>query len=191
MQSYNRIIQGSDNIVEGSLGLVHIYCGDGKGKTSSAVGLAVRASGYGYKVLMMQFLKSGRSSEMKILEGLDSVTVFDGYCVNKFVGSMTEKEKMQCRENQNDVFAEAVDKVKREKYNVLVLDEVFGAMNTDTLDKSMVLDFIKNKPEDLEVVMTGREPSAEFFEFADYITEMKKIKHPYDAGVNARSGIER
>lgn len=177
-------------MAQNSLGLIHIYCGDGKGKTSAAVGLSVRASGYGYRVLFVQFLKSGRSSEVKVLEGLDNVTVFDGYCTDKFVISMSETEKAECREKQCRVFEQATQKAVAEKYDILVLDEIFGAIGTDTVKSDVVLDFLKNKPEKLEVIMTGREPSEGFLKIADYVTEMRKIKHPYDMGIKARRGIE-
>ncbi len=171
------------------LGLIHIYCGDGKGKTSAAVGLAIRAAGFGYRVLFVQFVKSGKSSELNIMRGIDKINVFDGYSVEKFTFNMSDEEKRECLNGQNKLLKET-ERMSKE-YDVVILDEIFGAISSGTLDRGLVLEFIKNKPQNLELVITGREPEKEFVDLADYVTELKKVKHPYDRGIGARMGIEK
>ena len=171
-------------------GLIHIYCGEGKGKTTSAMGLASRFCGTGEKVLIFQFLKQNISSERKSFCKLSNVTLLKGYSEVKFVKNMTEAEKMAAKAYYNKKFAEIADIVKQDEYKMLVLDEMMAAVNYGFVEEDRLIEFLKEKPEELEVVMTGRNPSEEICEMADYITEMKKIKHPYDRGIRARKGIE-
>ena len=135
------------------LGLIHIYTGDGKGKTTAALGLILRASGRGLKVVLGQFLKGRETGELHTLSLLPGVTVFRGQPLTKF--------------------------------------SVIGACGTHLLDESLLIDFLKHKPEHLEVVMTGRNPSPELLELADYVSEICKRKHPFDKGIPAREGIEK
>lgn len=172
------------------LGLIHIYCGEGKGKTTSAVGLTVRASGYGLKVLFMQFLKTGTSSELKVLKTLDGVTVMSTKHVTKFSFQMTEEEKAEVRRLNAAELQEAIRIAIDENYDMIVFDEILGAIEAGLLDEKPVLEFLKNKPEHLEVVLTGRYPSDELVEMADYVSRVDKVKHPFDKGIPARAGIE-
>ena len=172
------------------LGLVHIYCGEGKGKTTCAVGLTVRACGYGLKVLFMQFLKSGDSSELKVLRSLDGVEVLGTKPIKKFSFQMTEEEKEQTRELNAKQLRDMCEKLDREHYDMLVLDEVLGAIEAGLLDNQLVVDFLKHRPQQLEVVLTGRYPTQELEELADYVSRIDKVKHPYDKGIPARAGIE-
>ncbi len=152
------------------LGLIHIYTGDGKGKTTAALGLILRASGRGLHVVLGQFLKGRETGELHTLSLLPGVTVFRGKPLTKF--SLAS----YCRQEETDL---------------LVLDEVIGACGTHLLDESLLIDFLKHKPEHLEVVMTGRNPSPELLELADYVSEICKRKHPFDKGIPAREGIEK
>ena len=172
------------------LGLIHIYCGEGKGKTTCAVGLTVRASGYGLHVLFMQFLKSGDSSELKVLRQLPEVEVLGTKPIKKFSFQMTEEEKAETREVNRQQFADAVAMLGRDHYDMLVLDEVLGAIEAGLFDEQVVVDFLKNKPEQLEVVMTGRYPGDALVELSDYVSRIDKVKHPFDKGIGARAGIE-
>ncbi len=171
-------------------GLIHIYCGENKGKTTACVGLSVRAFGSGFKVIFSQFLKTAPSGELKSLEQLGIKT----YRITKpkgFTWEMNEAELAELKEEHNKLFKEVTSLIKGDgDKTLLVLDEMIGAYTGNHIDRELVLDFLKNKPKNLEVVMTGRNPSDELVEIADYITEMKKIKHPMDQGVNARKGIE-
>ncbi|MCI9475769.1 MAG: cob(I)yrinic acid a,c-diamide adenosyltransferase [Emergencia sp.] len=172
------------------LGLVHIYCGEGKGKTTCSVGLTVRACGYGLHVLFMQFLKSGDSSELKILKSLPGIDVLGTKPIKKFSFQMTEEEKEETRQINAEQFADMVKMLENDHYDMLVLDEVLGSIEAGLLDDQLIVNFLKNRPEQLEVVMTGRYPTAELEELADYVSRIDKVKHPYDKGIPARAGIE-
>ena len=170
-------------------GCLHIYCGDGKGKTTASVGLAVRAAGNGMKVLFCQCMKDGTSSEVELLKKL-GIT----YCCCTerfgFFWNMTEEQKKCAAHAYTRLFEEAVREAEEENYDLLVVDEFMSAYNHGLIDQKTALDFLTNRPEHLEVVLTGREPGEELLKLADYVTEMRKIKHPFDEGVPARKGIE-
>ena len=148
-------------------GLIHIYCGDGKGKTTASVGLAVRCAGRGNKVVFAQFLKDG-----------------------KFSFRMTEAEKRETADALTRTFDAATGFAVREHARLLVLDEVCAAISCGFLDEKTVVKFLETKPETLEVVLTGRGPSEALQAHADYITEMKMQRHPFEKGIAAREGIE-
>ena len=171
-------------------GLIHIYCGDGKGKTTAAMGLTVRALGSGMKVVLTQFMKGDYSSELKILRGLPNLQLV--FCEQNFgfVWNMTEEEKLAAKAAYTRQFETAIQLATECKADMLVMDEFMSCYEMQFIDNEKALDFLRNKPENLEVVLTGRNPGAELCELADYISEIKKIKHPYDKGVNSRKGIE-
>jgi len=169
-------------------GLIHIYCGDGKGKTTAAIGLAVRAAGAGKKIVFTQFFKDGSSSEVKKLQLLDEIQVMHCQTVKGFFRRMNDAEKARASEDYTRLLAQVIEAAKNA--DLLILDEIVSACNHGTVAKTAVLDFLRGKPKNLEVVLTGRNPSGELLELADYVTEMQKIKHPYDMGITARRGIE-
>lgn len=168
--------------------MLHIYCGDGKGKTTCAMGLAVRAAGHGRRVVVAQFLKGGNSGERRVLEALPEVFCTPVPETIKFIFAMDEEEKARTRAETAAAFAQAVDAA--EDGDLLVLDELCGALSTGMLTLETVLDFLDHRPERLEVVITGRDPAPELLERADYITEMRKVRHPFDRGIDAREGVE-
>lgn len=170
-------------------GLVHLYCGDGKGKTTAAVGLAVRHSGRGGKVVFAQFLKDGTSGECRVLAKL-GVTVLAANPVGKFSFRMTEEERAETAAALGRTFDAATGFAVRERATLLVLDEVCAAVNCGFLPEKTLTEFLESRPDSLEVVLTGRDPSENLQVHADYITEMKKRRHPFDEGVAAREGIE-
>ena len=170
-------------------GLVHLYCGDGKGKTTAAVGLAVRHSGRGGKVVFAQFLKDGTSGECRVLAKL-GVTVLAANPVGKFSFRMTEEEKAETAAALGRTFDAATGFAVRERATLLVLDEICAAVNCGFLPEKTLTEFLESRPDSLEVVLTGRDPSENLQVHADYITEMKKRRHPFDEGVAAREGIE-
>ena len=173
-------------------GLVHLYFGDGKGKTTASVGLGLRACGRGKKVLLIQFLKDYNSGEIIALENFDEhFTILKGEPVKKFIRGMSEKEKDKTMNNQHQMFQTAVMTITAENYDMFIMDELVDAVNMGIVSMDEVTQFIKTKPEGLEVVITGHHPKDDFFELCDYITEIKKIKHPYDKGICARIGIEK
>lgn len=172
-------------------GLIHIYCGDGKGKTTAAVGLAVRCAGRAYKVLLVQFLKSRDSGELYSLAKLPDIEVMRGKESKKFTFQMNEEEKHALLIEHNKMFEQVLEKIKNGGYSLLILDEVIGALNAKVFEMPKLIEFLRHKPENLEVVLTGRNPAPELVEIADYVSEMRKVKHPMDKGIMAREGIEK
>ena len=170
-------------------GLIHIYCGDGKGKTTASVGLAVRAAGAGRKVLFVQFFKDGSSSELGVLRSIPGVDVRLCETHYGFIWNMDEDEFARAKRDYTQLLRGALEQSK-DGYGLLVLDEVVSACNCDVVPERELLDFIVCRPEGLEIVLTGRDPSKALADAADYITEMKKLRHPYDEGLEARRGIE-
>ena len=169
-------------------GLIHIYCGDGKGKTTAAVGLSVRASGCGRKVVFAQFFKDGTSGECAVLEKLPGVLFLRPERTFGFFWTLSEAEKAEARDFYTAHLHRAMDLAR--DADLLVLDEAMSACAHGVIDEGELLAFLREKPEGLEVVLTGRDPSAAMQEAADYITEMRKIKHPFDRGIPARLGVE-
>ncbi len=169
-------------------GLVHIYCGDGKGKTTAAAGLAVRAAGAGKKVLFVQFFKDGTSSECDVLGKLDNITITVCHKHYGLFKRMSEEEKRNAAEDYGALLEKAISAAP--SFDLLVLDEAVSACNHGTVSEERLAAFIETRPETLEVVLTGRSPSERLLSLADYVTEMIKIKHPFDEGVPARKGIE-
>ena len=186
-RNFKYIFVQFDIIVKSAL---NIYYGDGKGKTTAAIGLAVRAAGSKMKVLFVQFLKTEFSGERHILSHTENVTLTFCPLELKFTFDMDDKEKAQAAKIFKGIFDNAVTTALTEKYDMVVLDEVFEAINAHMLSESEVYEFITNAPSSMEIVMTGHNPPQKFMDCADYITEFKKIKHPYDRGITGRIGIE-
>ncbi len=170
-------------------GLIHLYYGDGKGKTTCAMGLAVRAAGRGLPVVIAQFLKSEDSGERVCLRALPGVTLLALPQKAKFTFLMTEEEKTAeaeiCRRRLSEAFA-----LGNVQGGLLILDEICAAINAGLLSKEAVLSLLDTRNPALEVVLTGRNPPEELIALADYQTEFVKQKHPYDRGITARRGIE-
>lgn len=170
-------------------GLVHIYCGDGKGKTTAAFGLALRCVGSGNKVVVAQFLKDGQSGECRALRTFSNVVLLGCNPSGKFSFHMDEAEKKQTRQVSQQTLREAFEAAHDAR--LLVLDEVMAAVTCGFLTVEEVVAAVQNRSAGLELVMTGRNPPNELAALADYISEMKKIRHPFDRGIAARDGIER
>jgi len=171
-------------------GLIHIYCGDGKGKTTAALGLAIRAAGSGMKVVFAQFLKGSKTSELESLQQIRGITVLRNEIDYGFYNRMTDEDKAAIKELHNQTLQKAINIVNNNACDLLILDEVIDAYNYDLLDYSVIDHLITNKKPELELVITGRNPSDNFIKEADYVSEIKKIKHPYDQEILARKGIE-
>ena len=170
-------------------GMIHLYFGDGKGKTTAAVGLSVRAAGAGKRVLFAQFLKDGSSSELNVLRALQNVEV--ACCTQNFgfFKAMDGQTKAAARLAYTALLEETLQK-SADGVALLVLDEAVAACNHGLIEEARLLDFLHHKPEDLEVVLTGRDPSQRLLDAADYVTEMRKCKHPFERGIAARRGVE-
>lgn len=172
--------------------MIHLYYGDGKGKTTCAIGLSVRALGNGFPVIFVQFLKSRQAGEIRMLENLGA-KIIRGKGTLKFTFQMTDDEKKATRKISIDNFNLAIESCKKfenEKHFFLIFDEICSAWNNDFLDKSKVESFLSNLPKNCEMILTGRNPPDLFLKISDYVTEMKKEKHPFDKGVKARIGVE-
>jgi len=169
-------------------GYVHVYTGRGKGKTTSAIGLAVRAAGAGLRVLFVQFLKCGRYSEVQSLRRFPDRITLRYFGTGHFVESRpTEEDRTAARMG----FAEVSRAIQSEAYDLIVLDEANVAITYGLITVNEILEIIRTKPEHLELVITGRNANPRLVEAADLVTEMKEIKHYYKAGVPARRGIEK
>lgn len=169
-------------------GLIHLYCGDGKGKTTAALGLTLRAAGAGKQVVFTQFFKDGSSSEMEPLATLPGVRVFHADTVRGFYRNMTPSQREQAGKDYTALFRQVTQAAQ--EADLLILDEIVSACNRGVVPEKLVTDYLREKPARLEVVLTGRNPSAALLELADYITEMRKLRHPFDRGIGARKGIE-
>lgn len=171
-------------------GLIHIYTGDGKGKTTAAAGLAVRFAGSGGRVLFARFLKTNSSGELNILSRIPEITMVENPKVFHMINLKDGKPPEGAKEYYQAMFEETARKALSGGYDMLVMDELMAAVNLELVNKADVTAFLKGKPQNLEVVMTGRNPAPEIAALADYISEVRKIKHPYDKGIKARKGIE-
>lgn len=169
-------------------GLIHIYCGDGKGKTTAAMGLAVRCAGSGRKVRLLQFLKDGKSSEFASLAHVPGIEVIPQTRTFGFTWTLTPEERAEAAAYYAGLLEEAFRRAG--DFDLLILDEALGACTTGMVDESRLLALLDGKPEPLEIVLTGRDPSPALLDRADYVTEMKMVKHPFEKGVSAREGIE-
>lgn len=169
-------------------GKIHIYYGCGKGKTTAAIGQAVRAAGSGLKVLVVQFLKDNCSGERKILERIPDITCFHGKDQVKFVSRMNEEEKRNLKEYNENIMDE-IGKVC-DFFDMVILDEILCAVWLKVLNEDILLQFLERKKEGIEIILTGHEATEKVLKIADYVTEIRKIKHPFDKGVKARKGIE-
>lgn len=171
-------------------GLIHIYCGDGKGKTTAAIGLAVRAAGRGMPVLIAQFLKGRDSGELHALAKIPEITLLRGRGGGKFTFQMDERELQQTYDENSKLLLSAVETARAGTCKLLILDEIMGALSTETVDADLLRSLVERKPEELELVLTGRNPPDWLVEAADYVSEIRKQKHPFDRGIPAREGIE-
>ena len=172
-------------------GLVHIYTGNGKGKTTAAVGLGVRAFGRGFKVLLVQFLKGSETGELISLKRFEpGFMLHRGTEVKKFTWDMNEEERQRTKEDQRKLLSFAVKEAGTGSWNLLILDEILGAISSGMVDLKDVAEFVKSKPEAMELVLTGRNAPAELIELADYVSEINPVKHPMNKGIRARKGIE-
>lgn len=171
-------------------GLIHIYCGDGKGKTSAATGLAVRAAGCGKKVLFARFLKNEESGELAILDKVPGIHVIHLEKSYGFFNTLSESGKEEVRHMYGKVWSNIPEMVSGGAYDILVMDEFMAAYRYGLIPQEEALAFLQEKPESLEVVLTGRDPDRRLVDLADYVSEIRKIKHPFDRGILARKGIE-
>lgn len=171
-------------------GLIHIYCGNGKGKTTASIGLCIRAAGSGMKVLLVRFLKNNKSGELFILNQIPNISVVPFDKDFGFTFKMSDATKAEAKADYTQLLEHAFKKANDQGYDLLVMDEIIATNNHGFVEDELLLGLLQNKRPDLEVVLTGRDPSEKLIEMADYVSEIKKIKHPFDQGIPARKGIE-
>lgn len=198
--------------------MIQLYTGDGKGKTTAAVGQAVRAVGSGYRVMFCQFMKGGESGELEVLKGLPQVEIYRCEREFPFFNAMTDRDKEEITEIHNAIIRNIIRRFDglNNTGNIsvngsgavglmAVLDEITYPLNWGLIDVSLFKDLVgkmkalyngrsgdsgEESLSRIELVLTGREPDRFILENADYITEMKKLRHPFDWGIQARKGIE-
>lgn len=193
-------------------GLIHLYYGDGKGKTTAAVGLCIRAAGNKKRVLFTQFMKDGSSGEISLLKELPGAEVLWGNVPYGFYSRMDDEEKRLFAKEQEKLFQKLLEKIEEERKRIsactqnaaeaektpvwdgvsmlLVMDEITYAYGFRLIDRVRLENLLNNKPDFLEIVMTGRNPERFLVDAADYVTEMKCEKHPFEKGISARKGVE-
>lgn len=171
-------------------GYVQIYTGNGKGKTTAALGLAIRAAGSGMKVVFSQFVKSMKTGELNIVNNIDNIDVLRYASSKKFAWDMNDEEKKELKEEMQIQLKDTIRISKEKECDVVVFDELLGALHGEYICKQDILDLIENRPESCEYVITGRAAPDWLIEKADLVSSIEPIKHYMDAGVNARKGIE-
>lgn len=172
-------------------GFVQIYTGDGKGKTTAAIGQGIRAYGNGLKVIMVQFLKSGETGELETIKELgENFEIFRFEKKRGFVWTLTDEEKEEVKKEVKVAYEFVLSLLADNKCDVLIIDEIMGVLKNKFLTIEDVIDIIDKKPKHVEIIMTGRNVPEEIIEKADLVTEMKVIKHYYQKGVPSRKGIE-
>ena len=177
--------------MEATRGLVLIYTGKGKGKTTAALGIVLRAVGHGLKVLMIQFIKGewyyGELSSSKRLN-----PEFEMIAAGKgFIGILDDDHDFrEHKKSANDALILAREKISSKKYDIIILDEINYAINLKLVSTEEVIELINMRPKDTSIVLTGNYAPIEIIEVADLVTEMKEIKHPYQYGIKAKKGID-
>ncbi len=168
-------------------GFIHVYTGNGKGKTTAAIGLGIRAIGMGLKVVMIQFMKGRRYSELDALEHLKNFTVVQ-FGRDEFVSKEKPEQIDIDLARKGLIYAKEV--IQKGGYDLVILDEVNVAADFNLISVKDVVELLKNKPVPLELVLTGRYASPEIIKHADIVSEILEIKHPYQKGVQSRKGID-
>ncbi len=172
-------------------GLTIVYTGKGKGKTTAALGIVLRAVGYEKKVCMIQFIKGSwhygeMTSSKKFEPKFEMITVGKG-----FVGIIDDKTP---KEDHKEIAEEAIkisnEKIQSGKYDIVILDEINYAVNINLISVKDVINLIKSKPQKVDLVLTGNYAKDEIIEIADLVTEMREIKHPFQKGIKAKKGID-
>ncbi len=171
--------------------MIQLYCGDGKGKTTAALGQLIRMNGWGEKTVFCQFMKGNDTGELHSLENIKGVRILRSEKDFGFYKSMTEKEKLELTGIHNRLLEELLMLQEKEEAGLIVLDEITYPVEYGLIDINRLKLLLKRAGEKkCELVLTGRDPADFLMESADYITRMEKIRHPFDKGIMARKGIE-
>lgn len=174
-----------------SKGLVQVYTGNGKGKTTAALGQALRAVGRGLRVYMIQFLKTEDTGEIHSVQMLNpKFKIFRFENPRGFFWTLKDYEKLELKEEVRKAFEFCKEVFLSSQCDILILDEIMGVISNGLLPIDEVIDFINSKPLNMELIMTGRDAPLEIINVSDLVTEMREIKHYYNQGVGLRQGIE-
>jgi cob(I)alamin adenosyltransferase len=174
--------------------LIHLYTGDGKGKTTAAVGQAVRAAGSGYKVFFSQFMKGNDTGEICTMSKIPEIKISRSHKNFGFYSGMSDADKAELTDIHNKILEDIILNVEENKVFMIIMDELtypvkWGLIDIDRL--KYLLELTSGKESGApEIVITGRDAADFIMNAADYVTEMKSVRHPFDDGVNARRGIE-
>lgn len=167
-------------------GYIHLYTGHGKGKTTAALGLAIRAAGAGKKIFIAQFVKGIPYAELKALQRFPEIEIRQ-FGLDCFIVNKPSREDIKAAQNGLEKITVII---RKNLCDVLILDEVCIALHYELFELGKITELLKEKHEDMEIVMTGRYAPKELIDLADLVTEMKEIKHYYTSGIQAREGIE-
>jgi cob(I)alamin adenosyltransferase len=166
--------------------MIHVYTGDGKGKTTAALGLALRAAGAGLRVYIGQFIKGGASCEFKIIKKIPNIKI-ERYTRGCFIKVKPKKRDI---DSATKGLTRAGQIITRGNYDIVILDEINVALHLGLLKINQVVNILKSAPKDIELVLTGRRAHHKIIKLADLVSEIKAIKHYYNKGLRARKGIE-
>ncbi len=168
-------------------GYIHVYTGHGKGKTTTAIGLGIRAAGAGLNVHMVQFMKGRQYSEIDTIEKISNFSISQ-HGRDEFVNK-DKPEKIDIDLAQEG-FSYSKEIISKKKFDMVILDEINVAIDYNLIDINNVIKLLEKKPNNIEIILTGRYAHPEIIIMADYVTEMLEIKHPYQQGIKARKGID-
>ncbi|UCC39244.1 MAG: cob(I)yrinic acid a,c-diamide adenosyltransferase [Candidatus Aminicenantes bacterium] len=171
-------------------GYIQVYTGDGKGKTTAALGLALRAVGHGLKVYIGQFLKGQLYGELSSAKKLSPDIKIEQFGRKGFVHVTKDPDEEDIKRAKRGL-KKCMDAMLSQKYNIIILDEINVAVYFNLLSEKTILEFLSQKPENIELILTGRYAPTSFLKKADLVTVMKEKKHYYQKGVKAREGIEK
>ncbi|MBN2546987.1 MAG: cob(I)yrinic acid a,c-diamide adenosyltransferase [Spirochaetes bacterium] len=172
-------------------GLIQVYEGNGKGKTTAAIGTAIRAAGHGLKTIIFHFFKSEQTGEASaLMKFKDLITSHFCSSQRKFIYDMNETEKQILKDETIASFNIAKALINNKKADIFIFDEISYPLNNNFISMDNLLKLLKNKPENIEIILTGRDMPEEIIQTADLVTEMKKIKHPFDVGIKSRKGFD-
>ncbi len=170
-------------------GYIQVYTGNGKGKTTAAMGLALRAAGHGFSIKIIQFLKGGVSGELESIKKLETIELFRVTDAKRYIWDLTPEQKADMQQRSKEILNKTLVWFNQ-RIDILILDEIMAALQSDIVRMEDVLNVLDKKPEGTEIVLTGRNVPEEIAKRAHLISEVNDIKHYFDDGVPARKGIE-
>lgn len=181
-------MSAKNNKIKKSPGLIIVYTGEGKGKTTAAIGLAIRAAGWKKKIAIIQFIKGYKEiGEWKFLKTIKQIDIYQAHnSKNASIGLPNDEHKSSCEKSLKMLNT----LINKDEYDVLILDEINNAIFYDLVEAGEIIKILNHRPVRQTVILTGRNAPDEIIKIADLVTEMKNIKHPYNIGIQAKRGID-